>query len=86
MKTRMNDVLGALIDESVNSASPRDGFAAELLVALKEMPVLPMTGDAKDRGASLRWVVPGAAVVGTLGASAALWYGLNRRSRRGAQQ
>jgi hypothetical protein len=81
MRTRINDVLGPLIDESVNSASPRDGFAAELLAALKEMPVIPVTGDAKESGALLRWVVPGA-VVGTIGASAALWYGLNRRSRR----
>jgi hypothetical protein len=80
MKPRMNEGLGALIEKSVNSATPRDGFAAELLVALKEMPVLPVSTD-KDPSSVVRWLVPGA-VVGTLGVATAMWYGINRRGRR----
>jgi hypothetical protein len=81
MTSRTNDVIGSLIDETVNSASPREGFATELLLALKDMPVLPVVPDAAGPSYA-RWIVPGAAVAGALGTAGALWYGLSRRSRR----
>jgi hypothetical protein len=81
MTSRTNDVIGSLIDETVNSASPREGFATELLLALKDMPVLPVVPDATGPSYA-RWIVPGAAVAGALGTAGALWYGLSRRSRR----
>ncbi|MGH2788921.1 MAG: hypothetical protein ACRDJV_13620 [Actinomycetota bacterium] len=80
MRSSAKDVIGALIDETVNSASPREGFTAELLLALKDMPVIPIPSEAG--GVShLRWIVPGA-VAGVVGTAGALWYGLNRRSNR----
>lgn len=82
MTSRTNDVIGSLIDETVNSASPREGFATELLLALKDMPVLPVVPDATSGPAHARWILPGAAVAGALGTAGALWYGLSRRSKR----
>jgi hypothetical protein len=81
MTSRTNDVIGSLIDETVKSASPREGFTTELLLALKDMPVLPVAPDAPGP-AYARWIVPGAAVAGALGTAGALWYGLSRRSKR----
>jgi hypothetical protein len=81
MRSGAKDVIGALIDETVNSASPREGFTAELLLALKDMPVIPIPSDAGGGVSHLRWIVPGA-VAGVVGTAGALWYGLNRRSSR----
>lgn len=80
MTSRTNDVIGSLIDETVNSASPREGFTTELLLALRDMPVLPVVPDATGPS-YVRWIVPGA-VAGALGTAGALWYGLNRRGKK----
>jgi hypothetical protein len=80
MTSRSNDVIGSLIDETVNSASPREGFTTELLLALRDMPVLPVVPDAAGPS-YVRWIVPGA-VAGALGTAGALWYGLNRRGKK----
>jgi hypothetical protein len=82
MSPRVNDFLDAMISESVNTASPREGFAAELLMALREMPVLPVGHDPAEPTFQLRWIVPGA-VAGTLGAAGVVWFGIARRHRRG---
>jgi hypothetical protein len=82
MTSRTNDVIGSLIDETVNSASPREGFTAELLLALKDMPVLPVVPETAPGKSYVRWIMPGAAVAGALGTAGVLWYGLSRRTKK----
>ena len=81
MSGRVNDFLDRVVTDGVNAVSPREGFAAELLLALKEMPVLPVPNDSSDSHLQPRWILPGA-VAGTLGAVGAVWFGITLRNRR----
>jgi hypothetical protein len=60
--------------------SPRPGFSAELLVALRGTPAFPVPIEHEHRGMS-RWVVPGTVAGAVAGAAGALAYGFGRRHK-----
>lgn len=67
----------------LRTVRPRDGFTAELRVALTHDPErLHALGPVADRSRT-RWVVAGAAVAGVVSATGAVYWGTRRRHNRG---